>query len=598
MLALASGAGLVALVGFGLVSVQREDRVRAELDARAAANDLATAMRAVLRSPAVLELTPADTRFVVDAGVVQFDDVGWLAPAAAAPPDADTAERLRRAQVEEFVHRDPAAARREFDTLLARDTSAPDVVVAAAWQAHRAGDAQRVAALLAIADRAFAAAAVRTTANPRFAGAVVAALLLHHGTGTPFPAGGRLVPAIDAAIVAPAFARLDELGSDTAALRTEQRRLAERRALLAAASNAMPRLLDSPGPTMLGERLLLWFPGPTPGAGLGALLPREWLTTLLAGLRTAAAPGLPPLPARGEIGFAIDDDRAAIAADVLPGVHATAARAPDPPWFARPAAVVGAGGLLVAVFAASAFLTLRSVQREAAAMRARADFLTGVTHELKTPVAAIRLVADVLTDDDVPPAKQREYFALLAGESARLAMLIDNVLDVGQMERGERAYDLRPGDLAATVHDAVAVFAPLATRAGLAIDLQQRGTAAPATFDPGAVTQALLAVLENARKYAAHGGRIDVSTAIDGATFVVAIRDHGDGVPPAERERIFARFERGTAHRHGTVPGVGLGLHIARSIVARHGGTLVCTAPTEGRGACFVFTFPLAPPIA
>lgn len=252
-----------------------------------------------------------------------------------------------------------------------------------------------------------------------------------------------------------------------------------------------------------------------------------------------------------------------------------------------------AASALVLVFAGSALLMWRAFRREAEALRARSEFLTGVTHELKTPVASMRLVAEVLRDDDVPPARQREYVTLLAGEAPRLAGLVDNVLDLGQMERGERAYDRQPGDLVVVVRDVVAAFTPLAQRAGLVVSLTEGADHAPALVDGNALTQALLNVLENARKYASRGGRLELTTTRAAAMFRVTVRDFGPGVPSAERETIFVRFQRGTAHRHGSIPGVGLGLHLARTIVMQHGGSLHCEAPPEGPGACFVFTLPL-----
>ena len=94
----------------------------------------------------------------------------------------------------------------------------------------------------------------------------------------------------------------------------------------------------------------------------------------------------------------------------------------------------------------------------------RRDFVANVSHELKTPVASIRLIAEVLGSDEVRPAKQHEYFALLAGEAARLSMLIENVLDLGRIERGERAYDLRRCDVGEVVREAAMLFVPIAQR--------------------------------------------------------------------------------------------------------------------------------------
>jgi signal transduction histidine kinase len=167
------------------------------------------------------------------------------------------------------------------------------------------------------------------------------------------------------------------------------------------------------------------------------------------------------------------------------------------------------------------------------------------------------------------------------------------VLDLGQMERGERAYDLRPGDLAEVVREAVQLFTPLGKRAGLQLELHEGAPRAAATLDRGALMQALLNVLENGRKYAAGGKRLEVSTNAGNGAFTIAVRDYGSGVAAAEREAIFTRFQRGASHQHGSIPGVGLGLYLARTIVQRHGGELRCVPPAQGPGALFVFTLPL-----
>ena len=102
--------------------------------------------------------------------------------------------------------------------------------------------------------------------------------------------------------------------------------------------------------------------------------------------------------------------------------------------------------------------------------------------------------------------------------------------------------------------------------------------------------QALVAVLDNARKYGAVGKRVAVAVTTCSAALMVSIRDHGPGVAPEERESVFDRFVRGKDHQHGSTPGVGIGLYLARSIVRRLGGDLLCVAPAAGVGAEFRFT--------
>jgi two-component system phosphate regulon sensor histidine kinase PhoR len=584
------------MVGWSLVQASRQDRSRAELDARTAARDLAHALRAALRAPAVLTLLPASERFVVQRGTVQIDpEVGWLRERETVQ-DTVVAEKLRQAQVAEFAHGDAAAAAAHFEELLETMGPSPSlpVLAAAAWQAQRAGANERASELGARLDQALDALPSAATADRELARAVSATALFATAAGRSRAAWtDRLLPSLAPDLGWPTLDRLAERGADVDSLRTQLQHTAARRELLATVAERLQAPAPTPGATAASGWLLLWFPDEgDPASGRGALTSTELLAALRGlGTNRPEVPGLPPVPERGTLVFTRPDVEAE---EVVPQlVWVTAPPLPEPPWFTQPTAVMAAGLALAAVFAASAFFTVRGLRREALAMRARAEFLTGVTHELKTPVAAIRLVADVLTDDDVPPDKQREYFGLLAGESARLSMLVENVLDLGQMERGERAYDLRPGDLAEVVREAVMLFTPLGKRAGLQLELHEGAPRAVATLDRGALMQALLNVLENARKYAADGKRLEVSTTAGGGAFTIAVRDYGDGVAAAEREAIFTRFQRGASHQHGSIPGVGLGLYLARTIVQRHGGELRCVEPAQGPGALFVFTLPL-----
>jgi signal transduction histidine kinase len=246
--------------------------------------------------------------------------------------------------------------------------------------------------------------------------------------------------------------------------------------------------------------------------------------------------------------------------------------------------------LFAACLATGLLLAVRAISRESAAVRARADFLTSVTHELKTPLSSIRLLAEMLEQERVPSAEKRaEYHRLLAGEAGRLSALVENVLDLGRIERGERSYDLREARVDDIVRETVRLFAPVAERDGLRLSVSlEPGTA---RVDAGALSQAILNVMENARKYAAAGKDLSVQGAASGSGYRILVRDHGPGVPDDEREAIFERFRRGRAQADGSVPGVGLGLYLARAILRAHGGDLTCIAPPGGgQGACFVGT--------
>jgi signal transduction histidine kinase len=496
------------------------------------------------------------------------------------PLDAGAEDRLLRAQQAEFAALDVATAQRLFDELLSaqgpQGVAALPVIASAAWQAQRAGMKERVEELMQRLDTAFASSSPASLASPELAAACASAALLHAESGTALPAWSRaLLPALPVDLAQPTLARLRERGVDTAGLRETAVFIVSHRAHLNLAAKRLPLLGDAVLVAPQGQSLLLWFPAGG-GDGRGAMTSVDVLDLVHVA---------PVTHRRGWLRFSPPPPGAAVVLPELVWVEPLAL--PEPGWLARPGSVLAAVIALAVVAGVSMLLSLRALRRETDAVRAQAEFLTVVTHELKTPVAAIRLIAEVLHGDEVSADKQRDYFALLAGESARLTMLIENVLDLGQQQRGERAFDPRPGDLPAVVREAVALFAPLAERAGMQVELREGVGAATAELDGNALLQALLNVFDNARKYAAAGGRIAVTTAATASQFEVRVRDFGPGVPADEREAVFERF------RHGSIPGIGLGLHLAQTIARRHGGELRCIS-VDGPGAEFVFTLPLA----
>jgi two-component system phosphate regulon sensor histidine kinase PhoR len=399
----------------------------------------------------------------------------------------------------------------------------------------------------------------------------------------------------------PLFARLRERSVDVAVPAREHSQLAAVRDAMRRAQDALAHGASSGANALLPRLLLwdpalvpcvlLWHPGPGAGDGRGAVI----AATALADRMMRGLPdGDSPIPLLGESRVLPGADAGV---PVIEGLWSVVPHdsAIDLPWTAQPAAALAAAIVLLLVLAGSGAFAFRALRQEALAVRARAEFLTVVTHELKTPLAAIRLLAEMMVEDRVPAGKTDEYYRLLAGEAARLSMLIENVLDLGRMERGERAYDLRACDLGEVAREAAVLFAPIAQRDGLQLRSDLGDGAVPGAADRGALLQALLNVLDNARKYASRGGTIELRTEREGGRLAITVRDFGPGVPAGEREAIFARFVRGDAHRHGSIPGVGLGLYLARAIARRHGGDLVCRAPADGGpGAEFAFALPLA----
>ncbi|MHC4899680.1 MAG: sensor histidine kinase, partial [Planctomycetota bacterium] len=282
------------------------------------------------------------------------------------------------------------------------------------------------------------------------------------------------------------------------------------------------------------------------------------------------------------------------AAVVIPGFLAIRPHVAGRSFWTQPATLIVLLIVISVSFGLGLFLSFRAMLRESAAMKARADFLTSVTHELKTPLASIRLLAEMLDEGRVKGTeKQQEYYRLLAGESARLTVLIENVLDLGRMERGERAYDLRRSHIDGVVKEAIGVFDPLARRDQMQLEVTLGADDTEVKVDCGAFVQALLNVMENARKYARSGKRLQVQSSAEDGQYQLIVRDFGPGIPDTEREMIFQRFQRGQAQIGGNIAGVGLGLYLARAILRAHGGDLSCEA-ADGGGTRFRFTLPIA----
>ena len=252
--------------------------------------------------------------------------------------------------------------------------------------------------------------------------------------------------------------------------------------------------------------------------------------------------------------------------------------------------------LLVVAFVASIlaggaifFRQAGAAAREAAL---KTSFVSNVSHEMKTPLTTIRMYAEMLADERVAePAKRARYFATIGRETARLTRLVNNVLDFGRLEAGRKEYKPETVALGPWLARLVEVHAPRAAEAGIRVLATTPAAGAAVRCDPDSLDQMALNLIDNAVKYAAAGGLVELhaDAVPDGWALVVA--DRGPGVPAAHRERIFERFHRVDESLTAKVQGAGLGLTIARRLARDQGGDLVCRE-REGGGAAFVLTLP------
>jgi two-component system phosphate regulon sensor histidine kinase PhoR len=232
---------------------------------------------------------------------------------------------------------------------------------------------------------------------------------------------------------------------------------------------------------------------------------------------------------------------------------------------------------------------LVAAERERRMSALKSEFVANVSHELKTPLALVRMFAEMLQSGRVASeAKRREYLDIIVSESERLSALIENVLDFARVERGRQAYDFADGSVADAVAKAVALYRYRAEREGVTLESAIEPDLPRTPIDERAIQLAVINLIDNALKYAPGSNVVEVRAAREDGAIVVRVVDHGPGVPPDDRERIFERFVRGaTARTSGSgtpVRGTGIGLALVKHIAESHGGRAWVEDATPGRG--------------
>jgi signal transduction histidine kinase len=219
------------------------------------------------------------------------------------------------------------------------------------------------------------------------------------------------------------------------------------------------------------------------------------------------------------------------------------------------------------------------------------EFLSTVSHDLRTPLAAIRWSADLL-QGGVPAAispKQARLVENIKSSANRLLGLVDQLLDLGKLEAGRLELDPRPGDLLALARASVAEVQPLADQGRIQLEITEGAGVPPILADPDRLQQVLVNLLGNALKFTPAGGRVSVEVGVEGREAVVRVRDTGIGIPPALLPSIFDRYRQAHRGRGGT----GIGLTVVKGLVEAHRGR-VWVESEENRGSCFGVALPLA----
>lgn len=237
----------------------------------------------------------------------------------------------------------------------------------------------------------------------------------------------------------------------------------------------------------------------------------------------------------------------------------------------------------------------RDITREVAVDRIKSEFISTVSHQLRTPMTSIKGYTDLLYLETVGEINeaQRRFLSIIKSNADRLALLADDLLDISRIETGRMRLNLEFIHISAISEEATASLRGQIEEKGLSLKLDIPEGLPPIYGDRDRVTQVLTNLIDNARHYTPAGGQITVSAQIRGNFLQVSVADTGIGIAPGDQEKIFDRFYRADHPLVQEVSGTGLGLPIVKSFVEMHGGE-IWVESEPGQGSTFSFTLPLA----
>jgi signal transduction histidine kinase len=252
-------------------------------------------------------------------------------------------------------------------------------------------------------------------------------------------------------------------------------------------------------------------------------------------------------------------------------------------------------GFVAILLAFGSYITVRILRRELEIARLRADFVSTVSHEFRSPLTGIRQLGGMLLDGRVPdPEKQRGYFRMIVQESDRLARLVENVLDFSRMEEGRREYRFEPLDPSPWLRTLVADFLTEVAANGAAVEADIPDGLPPISADKEALGSAVRNLLDNAVKYSPGLKTVWLDAGAGGGEVKISVRDKGVGISEHDLKHIFDRFYRADGEISKRIKGAGLGLSLVKHIVTAHGGTVECQSRV-GEGSIFTVRLPADP---
>jgi len=250
-------------------------------------------------------------------------------------------------------------------------------------------------------------------------------------------------------------------------------------------------------------------------------------------------------------------------------------------------------GFIDIMLGAGLYLVYSNVRRELHLSRLKSDFVANVSHELKTPLALIRLFAETLELGRVPSEdKARQYYQVINKESQRLTQLINNILDFSRIEAGRKEYRFAPTDVGRIVSDVLEAYRFQIEQQGFVLEVRVADDLPEVEADKEALAQAVLNLVNNAIKYSRDEKYLRLDLHREGDKVLLSVTDRGIGVAKGEQKKIFEKFYRAEDSLVHETKGSGLGLALVQHIMQAHGGSVeVESAP--GKGSTFTLVLPV-----
>jgi signal transduction histidine kinase len=248
---------------------------------------------------------------------------------------------------------------------------------------------------------------------------------------------------------------------------------------------------------------------------------------------------------------------------------------------------------VAALLVFGSYITVRIMRRELEIARIRADFVSTVSHEFRSPLTGIRHLGEMLLDDcAIDKPKQRRYFKMIVQESNRLTRLVENILDFSRMEEGRREYRFEPLNTSQWLRRMVADFEKEIAVEGVVVETDIPERLPTISADGEALGSAVHNLLDNAVKYSSGQKVVWLDAEAAGGEVRISVRDRGVGISERDRKHIFDRFYRADGEISKRVKGAGLGLSLVRYIVTAHSGKVEYES-IEGEGSTFSIRLPV-----